>query len=143
MSLTNIFTKLFAALFLIVTLSLTAISVPTYSQAIPTTDTLCKGGACPVIANPTVANADQNTLAGYIIGVARFLTFIIGALAVLFLVYGGFLYVTDPGTGDGATKGKTIIINAVIGLIIAIVAYTIVGLVGSLLQGNIAGQIIQ
>jgi hypothetical protein len=145
MSLINkIFFSLFTFAILAVSLFGALSSISTYAQSIPGSDKLCGNNPCPLISNPQVASsANQDTVAGIILNVARLLTFIGGAVAVLAIVYGGILYVTDNGSGDSAKKGKQILINAVIGLIIVIVAYTIVGLVGSLVQGNIGGNLIQ
>ncbi|NJK71432.1 hypothetical protein HC766_01310 [Candidatus Gracilibacteria bacterium] len=107
------------------------------AQDIPGRDVLCGGDSCPVTGSSDFDDADQNTIASFIINVASFITFIVGALAVLFLVYGGFLFVVNPGGGDeNAKKGQTIVRNAIIGLIIAIVAYSIVNLIGNLVQGE-------
>jgi hypothetical protein len=103
------------------------------AQSIPKRDVLCGAGGCPVTGDRDLSTANQDTIAGFIISIAQFLTFIVGALAVLFLVYGGFLYVFNPGGGDdNVKKGQSIVRNALIGLILAIVAYTLVSLVGGL-----------
>lgn len=138
------FSKL--SVFLLLSLSLLGLALPATANAqgnfIPGSSQLCSGASCPVIGNPESVKGDRNSLANLIIGIARFITFVVGALAVLFLVYGGILFVTDNGSGESAKKGKTILINAVIGLIIAIVAYTIVGLVGNVVQGDLAGDLV-
>ena len=41
-----------------------------------------------------------------------------GAIAVIYLIYGGILYITAGGDAEKATKGRTALINAVIGIII-------------------------
>lgn len=50
-------------------------------------------------------------------------------VAVAFVLYGGFLYITSGGNADRAGKALETIINALVGLIIAILASTIVGFV--------------
>jgi len=50
---------------------------------------------------------------------------IAGMIAVLFLIYGGFLYLTAGGDAERVTKAKTTIINAVIGIIVIALAFAI------------------
>lgn len=59
-----------------------------------------------------------------------------GVIAVVYLVYGGILYITAGGDAEKATKGRTAVINAIIGIIIILLAYVIVRWVGSILQGR-------
>jgi hypothetical protein len=54
---------------------------------------------------------------------------LVGIVAVIYLIYGGFMYVTAAGDADKATKGRTVIINALIGLAIIAVSYLIVAVV--------------
>jgi len=58
-----------------------------------------------------------------------------GALAVIYLVYGGILYITAGGDAEKATKGRTAITNAIIGIIIIALAYVIVQFVGNAIGG--------
>lgn len=58
---------------------------------------------------------------------------IIGALAVFFVVYGGFKFVTSQGDPQAVGKARATVLYAVIGLVIAISAEIIVSFViGSL-----------
>ena len=61
-------------------------------------------------------------------GVNVFL-FIIGAVAVVMIVWGGFKYVTSRGESADVTSAKNTILYAVVGLIVAILAYAIVDFV--------------
>lgn len=55
----------------------------------------------------------------------------IGAIvAVAFVIYGGFLYITSQGEPDKALQARTTIINALVGLMIAILATGIVTFIG-------------
>ena len=50
-----------------------------------------------------------------------------GAIAVAFLIYGGFIYIT--GGEKGAEKAKPVIVNAIIGLFIIALAFVIINTV--------------
>jgi len=54
---------------------------------------------------------------------------LVGYIAVGFLIYGGFKYITGAGAPDKITAGRKIILNAVIGLVISIFSVAIVNLV--------------
>jgi len=48
-----------------------------------------------------------------------------GIIAVLYLIYGGIMYITAGGDAEKATKGRTAITNAIIGIIIIAAAFAI------------------
>lgn len=54
-----------------------------------------------------------------IILLAKFLLYIISAVALLAVVYGGFLYVSSAGDESRAKRGKTVLLHAAIGLLVA------------------------
>ena len=82
------------------------------------------------------ANSGVGGLLGFIFEIVQILIYIVGGIAVLFLVYGGFLFIVDPGgSGDGAQKGKKIIFNALIGLAIVLLATAIVQVVAAVVGG--------
>lgn len=66
--------------------------------------------------------------------VLGWLLLIAGALAVIYLIYGGILYITAGGDAEKATKGRTALINAIIGIIIIALAFAIVTWVGTLIS---------
>lgn len=49
-----------------------------------------------------------------------------GAIAIIYLIYGGILYITAGGDAEKATKGRTALINAVIGIIIIFLSLAII-----------------
>jgi len=61
---------------------------------------------------------------------------IAGILAVIFLIYGGILYITAGGDAEKATKGRTAVVNAIIGIVIILLAIVIVQWVRSLVAGT-------
>jgi len=67
--------------------------------------------------------------------VLRIVFVLAGVIAVVYLVWGGYQYITSGG-GEGAENGKKTIVNAVIGLIIIIAAFAIVNFVWSWLTGT-------
>lgn len=51
---------------------------------------------------------------------------LVGTVSLLFLVIGGFQYITAAGNPDNTTKAKSTLLYAVSGLILVIIAYAIV-----------------
>lgn len=51
---------------------------------------------------------------------------LVGYLSIIFIIYGGILYLTSAGGADGVKRAKSSITNAVIGLVISIVAVAVV-----------------
>ncbi len=54
---------------------------------------------------------------------------IAGIIAVLFIIIGGYQYITSGGNEEQAESGKKTLQNAVIGLIIIILSYVIINVV--------------
>jgi len=54
---------------------------------------------------------------------------LIGVVATVVLIYGGYLYITSAGNPEIANKGKNAILGAVIGIIIAFSSYLIVNFI--------------
>ena len=68
-----------------------------------------------------VIGGQENSLPVIAGNIAQFITFIVASIAVIFIVYGAFVWMTD--TDKGAEKGRKIITSAVIALIIAVLAF--------------------
>ena len=56
---------------------------------------------------------------------------IAGIVAIGFVVYGGILYVTSQGSPDQTQKAQSTIQNALIGLVIAMIAVAVVSFLGN------------
>lgn len=61
--------------------------------------------------------------------IINMLLYIIGAVSVIMIIYGGFKYVTSGGDSSGVTSAKNTILYAIIGLIVAVLAYIVVNFV--------------
>jgi Type IV secretion system pilin len=68
------------------------------------------------------------------------LLFVIGALSVVMIIIGGLRYVISGGNATTVSAAKNTILYAIIGLIVAFLAYAVVNFVlGSLTDGSTAG----
>jgi len=61
---------------------------------------------------------------------------VIGALAILVIIYGGVLYITAAGNEENLKKAKAAVTGAAIGLAVALLAYVIVDFVIKVLSGS-------
>jgi hypothetical protein len=79
----------------------------------------------------------QTTATGLIALVIRLLLYFAGIIAVLFLIIGGYYYLTSRGNEEQATKGRQTLIYALLGLAIVILSYVIVSVITNQLTSNI------
>ena len=93
---------------------------------------LAPTGALAQDINP-VPIVEGTNIVEIITNLATWAAGIAGAIAVAFLIYGGFTYIT--GGEKGAEKAKPIIINAIIGLFVIALAFVIVNTVVGALRG--------
>jgi hypothetical protein len=61
--------------------------------------------------------------------IVNILLYVLGAIAVVMIVIGGIRYTTSNGDSSAITSAKNTILYSVIGLIVAILAYSIVNFV--------------
>lgn len=59
---------------------------------------------------------------------------IVGYVAVFFIIKGGFTYITSAGSSDGMSAAKKTITNAVVGLVIALLAASIVNAIAGVIK---------
>lgn len=83
-----------------------------------------------------VKNSDIVTMIGGIVGV---IIGLLGVVLALIIIYGGFIWMTAGGDPKKVEKGKDMIKNAVIGLVIVFAAYAITGFVLRNLTGITGG----
>ena len=61
--------------------------------------------------------------------------FAVGALSVIMLIWGGIRYTTSAGDSNKVTAAKNTVLYAIVGFVIAIVAYAVVNMVIDKLKG--------
>ncbi len=62
-----------------------------------------------------------------IANIANMLFWILLAVSIVFIVYAGVLFVTAAGNAEQVEKARGIILYAIIGIVVAIIAYAIRG----------------
>lgn len=72
-----------------------------------------------------------DTLLDYIVYLVRFLSQIGIVIGVVMIIYAGYLYATSVFSSGNMGKGKTAIINAIIGVLIVTFSYAIMKLLTS------------
>ena len=98
-----------------------------------TTFTQFQGGLQPPSAegyDPTLTQ--QTSLRDFVVNAVNFVLGFLGLVAVVMVIYGGFMYVVAGGAEEQTTKGKKTIMYAMIGIVIIIVSFA---LVNTVIQG--------
>jgi len=94
---------------------------PTLTVAAAPLDGVCANNAESAVC----ANKDDKA-DGLVKTLVNVLLYILGAISVIIIIIGGFLYVLSGGNSASVTKAKNAITYAIIGLIVAFLAYAIV-----------------
>ena len=93
--------------------------------------TLVNGVCIPNTTMGGIAgSSDWKTLAVNIINI---LLYIAGTIAVVFVIIGGYLYVTSGGNEEQAEKGKKTLINAILGVVVIVLSYVVINVLVNLL----------
>ncbi len=82
------------------------------------------------------SNDSTNNIGNLAKNIVNIFSFIVGAVAVLMIIYGGFRYITSGGDSGSVGNAKNTLIYAIVGLIIVALAQIIVQFVLS--QGTAA-----
>ena len=86
---------------------------------------------------PTAPGTDpvpgQTTITGIILYVIQILLAVAALVAVIFLIAGGFKYITAGGNEETAESGKKTITNAIIGIVVIILAFVIIRVIANAL----------
>ena len=68
--------------------------------------------------------------------IVNIILYVVGIVSVIMLIYGGLRYVLSGGDSKKVTDAKNTILYAIIGLIVAILAYAIVNFVINAIAGT-------
>jgi len=79
---------------------------------------------------------NDTNLSGFIMKIINIALTIAGLIAVLFLIIGGFRYITSAGNEETAEQAKAIITNAIIGIVVIILSFVIVRVISNALANN-------
>lgn len=117
--------KVKIALISIIALLGVVFAVPTIAYASPASEAI-QGGVNAVGGSDAGNKVPLETRAK---GITNVLLFVVAAIAVIMIVVGGIRYVVSAGEGSAVKGAKNTILYAVIGLVVAILAYAIVNFV--------------
>ncbi|MCK4539696.1 IPT/TIG domain-containing protein [Candidatus Parcubacteria bacterium] len=84
--------------------------------------------------------ASETDIRTLIVNIIRYALTFLGIIAVVMIMYGGFIWMTSNGQPDRVQKAKNILIAAAIGLIIVISAFAIVTFIVSITGDTLEGS---
>lgn len=87
--------------------------------------------ADPTGNQPSLFNGDDSIF----VNIINALLFLIGAISVVMLIYGGIRYTSSGGNATSVTAAKNTIMYAIIGIIVAFLAFAVVNWVLGSLTG--------
>lgn len=114
--------------------SLAFISVMVLGLVFVTGDTAvfasCSGQGCVQQGindvNPGGGGTDAGSFSTFITNIINVLLFLIGVISVIFIILGGIRFVTSQGDSSQVSSARNTILYAVIGLVVAMMAFAIV-----------------
>ena len=83
-----------------------------------------------------VAAGENRNAADIITRIINYLLLFAALIAIMFIILGGYRYITSAGNAETAKAGRSTVVNAVIGLAIIILSYVIVSVVNNTLAGE-------
>jgi hypothetical protein len=108
-----------------------ALGVSLFVPAVAPVDTYAVGtiqdgaGAAQGTGQPTTVEGEG----GVFQTITNVLLFIIGAISVIMLIIGGIRYVVSGGDSSAVTSAKNTILYAIVGIVVALLAYALVNFV--------------
>ena len=84
------------------------------------------------------ATNGAGSLRELVLTIVNFFLGFLGLVAVLMIIYGGFLYMTSGINAEGAKKGKTILTMSILGIMIILLSFAIVNTIFSAGSGQSA-----
>jgi len=108
--------------------------------------------APPILATtPDQFGLDYGTYTGLstqdirvtIMNIVRVILGFVGIIAILIIIYAGYLWMTSAGNPEQIDKAKKTLRNAAIGLVIIFSAFSIVSFIIGMLEGGLASRAIR
>lgn len=100
------------------------------ASALNPLETACSNSSGNTVCDEVNSGSGNlNSIIGIIVNT---ILFIVGALAVVMAIWSGFQYITSTGDSGKVSKAKNTLVYSIVGLIIALLAYTIVNYVFNL-----------
>ena len=87
-------------------------------------------------ANVGLPGAGDKDVRVFMVEIIRYFIGFLGIIAVIMVMYAGFLWMTSNGEPDKITRAKRTLINSIIGLIIIISAFAIVTFIINFMDGG-------
>lgn len=82
------------------------------------------------------AHGDEENLYDAVTSIINYLLLFLGLLLLVIIIYAGFLIINSNGDDEALTKGRTIIMYALVGVIIIVLSYTIVNFITDAANGG-------
>ena len=106
-----------------------SLSVLGFTQVSAATD-ICNSSASQEVKDAAGCNGSTaDALPSVVVGILNAIIGAAGVVAVVFVIIGGFNYMTSSGDSAKVAKAKNTILYAVIGLIVCVLAFAIVNFV--------------
>lgn len=77
------------------------------------------------------------TVRNVVLNILSILLAVAGFIAVLFVIYGGYQYLTAGGNEKSVEAAKKILTNAIIGLVVIVLSYAILVVIENVLIGTV------
>jgi hypothetical protein len=71
-------------------------------------------------------NYSLNDFVAVAVNVSKWILGVVGSIALIFFIYGGFVFILSGGNEKNVELGKQILINSIIGLVIVFASYIII-----------------
>ena len=103
-------------------------AVPAMASAASIQGNLCGGASLKLDSNTSCAGTSTatNNLDSFITKLVNVFSVVVGVVAVVMIIFGGFRYITSGGDSGNISNAKNTIIYAIIGLVIVALAQFIV-----------------
>jgi len=92
---------------------------------------VARAGLLTGVACPTSIACNSGDLPALIVGITNLILAVAGAIAVLFVIIGGFQYITSAGNEERAEAGKRTLQNAIIGVVVIVLSFVIIAVVSN------------